>query len=555
MMYMKKILLPLMAGLLQLSATAQTFTVGELTYEVTGDGAVSVSACNSSATGSLEIPATVHHKGADYSVTGIEEDAFWNYGGLTAVTVPASVTSIEDGAFYNCSGLTAIDVEAANGAYCSVEGVLFNKEKTEIAAYPVGRSGSYDLLASVTSIGDKAFANGSKLTAVTMPASVTNIGKSAFANCSGLTALSLPAAVTSIGDYAFNGCSGLTAMTLPATVTNIGGYAFYNCSGLTAMTLPAAVTNIGDAAFRNCSGLTAIDVEAANSAYCSVEGVLFNKAKTEIAAYPAGRTGSYDLPASVTSIGKSAFADCSGLTAVTLPASVTSIGDGAFNGCRRLTAIILPAAVTSIGESAFAGCSGLTTVTLPAAITSIGGSTFAGCSSLTAIVLPAAVTSIESSTFAGCSSLAAVTLPATVTSIGESAFVGCNSLTTLTLPASVTNIGTWAISSCANLTSIYMESPQPPSTAGNALDYLPYSCVVYVPTGAGKAYKAVKPWNTFTIKEYNGPTGIEAVTTAPAQIEVYTIDGRRAGRFGSVEEARRQLPAGPYVVNGKKVLF
>jgi len=528
---MKKILFPLMALLIHLSAAAQEFTVGDLTYEVTGNGEVCVTACSGSASGSMEIPATVKNNGTEYSVTGIGEDAFWNYGTLTAVTIPVSVTHIAPGAFSNGRALTTIDVEAANGAYGSVDGVLFNKEKTEIVAFPVARTGSYDLPATVTGIGEAAFSNSRGLTAVTMPAALTSIGASAFAGCSGLTAVTLPAALTRIGNYAFNGCSGLTAVALPAALTHLGDYAFYGCSGLTKMMIPAAVTHIGDAAFRDCSGLTAIDVAADNEAYCSVGGVLFNKEKTEVKVYPAGRKGSYDLPDGVTDIGGSAFAGCSGLTAVTMPATVTRIGKEAFTGCGSLAA-----------------------VTIPATVTYIGGSAFAGCGSLTSVTIPAAVTSIESATFSSCRSLTEVTIPAAVTSIGESAFAGCGGLTTVTIPAAVKSIGAWAFSTCSSLTSIYMESQQPPSTGEGALSYLPYSCTVYVPTGARKAYTAVSPWSTFTIKEYTVSTGIGAVTATSAPVVAYTMDGRPAGRFGSLDEARRQLPAGLYVVNGKKVL-
>lgn len=519
-----------MALLVHLSATAQEFTVGDLTYEVTGNGEVRVTACSGSASGSLEIPATVKHGGTDYSVTGIGEDAFWNYGTLTAVTIPASVTRIAPGAFSNGRALTAIEVEAANGAYSSVDGVLFNKEKTEIVAFPVARTGSYDL-----------------------PATVTGIGEAAFSNSYDLTSVTLPAALTSIGVSAFSGCGGLTSVTLPAALTSIGDYAFYGCSGLDKVMIPAAVTHVGDAAFRDCTGLTAIDVATDNAAYCSVGGVLFNKEKTEVKACPAGREGSYDLPDGVTGIGGSAFAGCRGLTAVTLPATLTGIGDGAFAGCSGLTSMTIPAAVTRIGKEAFTGCGSLASVTIPASVTYIGGSAFAGCGSLTEVTIPAAVTSIESATFSSCRSLTEVTIPATVTSIGESAFAGCGGLTKVTIPAAVTSIGAWAFSTCSSLTAIYMESQQPPSTGEGALSYLPYSCTVYVPTGARKAYAAVSPWSTFTIKEYTVSTGIGFATATSAPVEAYTMDGRLAGRFGSLDEARRQLPAGLYVVNGEKV--
>ncbi|MBP3211730.1 MAG: leucine-rich repeat domain-containing protein, partial [Prevotella sp.] len=89
---------------------------------------------------------------------------------------------------------------------------------------------------SVTSIGNEAFSNCSRLTSVTIPNSVTSIGGKAFRGCSGLTSVTIGSGVTSIGGEAFRGCSGLTSVTIGSGVTSIGDYAFYYCSGLTSIT-------------------------------------------------------------------------------------------------------------------------------------------------------------------------------------------------------------------------------------------------------------------------------------------------------------------------------
>ena len=97
---------------------------------------------------------------------------------------------------------------------------------------------------------------------------------------------------------------------------------------------------------------------------------------------------------SVTSIGDSAFYNCSSLTEITIPAGVTSIGDSAFCYCSSLTELAIPAGVTSIGEYAFSACTGLTKITIPAGVTSIGEYAFSDCDRLTEITIPACVTSI-----------------------------------------------------------------------------------------------------------------------------------------------------------------
>ncbi|MDR0713506.1 MAG: leucine-rich repeat domain-containing protein, partial [Bacteroidales bacterium] len=366
---------------------------------------------------------------------------------------------------------------------------------------------------------------------------VTSIGTYAFADCTGFTgSLNLPAGVTSIGMDAFSGCSGFTgSLTLPAGVTAIGGYAFRGCSGFTgSLTLPEGVTSIGAGTFSSCSGLTGISVDAGNTAYSSADGVLFNKAGTVLVTCPAGKTGAYVIPATVTSIGFYAFDGCSGLTgSLNLPAGLTSIGDGAFLGCRSFTGSLnLPAGLTSIGYEAFRSCSGLTgSLNLPAGVTSIRESAFSDCSGLTdisvdagntayssadgvlfnktvtvlvacpagktgAYVIPATVTSIEDYAFRSCSGLTgslnlpegltsigdsafrecssftgSLTLPAGLTSIGAEAFYGCSGFTgSLNLPAGLTSIGYYAFRYCNGFTAIYAHNPTPPTLGSNVFD-------------------------------------------------------------------------------------
>ena len=83
----------------------------------------------------------------------------------------------------------------------------------------------------------------------------------------------------------------------------------------------------------------------------------------------------------ITTIGWSAFKDCTGLTNVQLPASLTTIGDSAFKDCTGLTGELkLPASLTEIGGSAFYGCASLTgELKLPASLTTIGNWAFSGC--------------------------------------------------------------------------------------------------------------------------------------------------------------------------------
>lgn len=124
----------------------------------------------------------------------------------------------------------------------------------------------------------------------------------------------------------------------------------------------------------------------------------------------------------VTSIGYSAFENCSGLTSVTIPNSVTSIGDYAFDDCSSLASVTIPEGVTSIGDCAFSYCRSLASVTIPESVTSIGGSAFGDCSSLASVTIPNSVTTIDGFAFGGCSSLASVTIGVGIRSIADNAF-------------------------------------------------------------------------------------------------------------------------------------
>ena len=307
----------------------------------------------------------------------------------------------------------------------------------------------------VTNIGAGAFYYCSALTSVTIPTSVTNIGSGAFLNCSALTSISIPSSVKSIGDNAFQFCSNLSSLTLPSGLTSIGNSAFYGCRSLESITIPAAVTSIGNSPFVGCIALSAIQVSASNPAYCSENGLLFNKGKTVLITCPGGKSGSCVLPGGVTNIEKGAFQGCSGLTSVTLPASVTSLGQYAFSGCSGLTNITIPASVSVINSYAFQGCSGLTSVALPAGVSVVNSYTFSGCSGLTSVTFPAGVTSIGERAFENCGGLTSITLPSGLTSIGSCAFLSCSGLTSVTLREDTASIGSYAFYGCSDLTDVY----------------------------------------------------------------------------------------------------
>ena len=325
-----------------------------ITYSVTSIGKYAFRGCSSLTSMTIPNSVTNIEYSAFYdcssltsvtipnSVTSIGYEAFYSCSSLTSVTIPNSVTSIEYWAFAGCSKLSSINVDTNNPNYCSMDGVLFDKDKTTLIQYPIGNTRSeYIIPNSVTIIGEYAFDGCSSLTSITIPNSVTSIGEYAFQGCSSLTSVTIPNSVTRIRTFVFSNCRSLTSVTIPNSVTIIGSSAFYNCSSLTSVTIPNSVTSIGKCAFYYCSSLTSVTI-----------------------------------PNSVTSIGVSAFYNCSSLTSVTIGESVTSIGDAAFYNCSSLTSVTIPESVTSIGDEAFRGCSSLTTITCEAATPPTIGDTY-----------------------------------------------------------------------------------------------------------------------------------------------------------------------------------
>ena len=280
-----------------------------------------------------------------------------------------------------------------------------------------------------------------------------------FAYLEQIRTVDIGSGVTTIGNNAFSDCKNLTAVTIPDSVTAIGDGAFSGCESLASVSIPGRVTAIGDSAFSNCSSLADITVASGNSAYSSVDGVLFNADQTILHTYPAGKSSkSYNVPASVTAIGDSAFWNCEHLTNMNIPNSVKAIGDFAFAWCAGLTNITIPNGVTAIEPWVFLRCSSLTGVSIPNSVTSIGEFAFSYCESLANVTIPNSVTTIGEKAFHGCTSLTSVTIPSSVKSFGESAFQECSNLTSVTIPNGVASIPMGLFSLCSSLTSITIPS-------------------------------------------------------------------------------------------------
>lgn len=250
----------------------------------------------------------------------------------------------------------------------------------------------------VVGIADGAF-SGCSIASVTIPATVTFIGDEAFAGCSYLAGVTLPDGLISLGQGAFSSCTSLREVTLPASLTSLPASAFAYCTGLTAMELPSAMTNVGERVFIGCSKLAALTVAPGNTAFAAADGVLYSTDGRTLLVYPAGKVGTaFSVPDGVTAIAAYAMSGTR-IASLTLPASLTSIGPGAVSSCPGLTDIVFPETGSiAIGQEAFSGCMRLQNVTITTGVSSIAAGAFMGCS-LKSVTLGSASPTIAEDAF------------------------------------------------------------------------------------------------------------------------------------------------------------
>ena len=192
------------------------------------------------------------------TVKEIAISAFNGNKSLKSVTIPESVTTLDSSAFINCSSLEAINVDTNNTLYCSIDGVLFNKEKTTLMKFPSNWAKAFTFPSSVTTIGDYAFNSCDRLVSYEVPNNITSIGKNAFSSSKHLESINIPNSVTSIGMFCFAWDTALKEITIPGSVSTLDQGTFRDCSVLKSVTLEEGITYIGHSPFMWCTSLKSI---------------------------------------------------------------------------------------------------------------------------------------------------------------------------------------------------------------------------------------------------------------------------------------------------------
>ena len=434
------------------------------------------------------------------SVTSIGYSAFSDCSGLANIAISDSVTSIGVSAFSGCISLKSIEVSDNNKNYSSVDGVLFNKEKSKLITYPIGKTNdTYEIPNSVTCICNAAFAFCQNLTNITIPNSVTVISNDVFALCSSLTDVIIPNSVTSIGSYAFTGCISLKSVTIHDSVTSISDGTFFDCEGLKDVYYTSTEDEWNKITIGNDNeNLTNATIhynfepEPSNKQTGSCGDNVIYSLDTETGVLTISGTGkmkdysgedspfyqnsnikSVIIENGVTSIGNLAFSSCNSLIEVSLPSSIISLGVSAFSGCENLMSISIPANVADIQSIAFAGCKKLTSIEVDSNnenYSSINGVLFD--KNITELVcypagkndasytVPNTVKSFAYGSFYDCENLTSVIMPNGVTSIGGASFWNCKNLKSIVIPKSVTKIDLFSFNGCESLKDMYYTGTQ-----------------------------------------------------------------------------------------------
>ena len=325
-------------------------------------------------------------------VKSIGYAAFISCNKLTTITLPASLTSFNGTAIAGLSRLTEVKVADGNNSFKFENGILLSKDGKTMYMALLTLTEINVPNGVVSIVGDTL--SGSSATKIILPDTVSsNLSGTVFNGMNKLSTIELSSTSKNLklvdGNlYSYDGkrfikymgtsktftvpegvetlvsrciTKSMTTLNLPSTLKVIEGWSLSSMSGVNLLNIPASVTTMYTYSF---SADTKLRVAEGNSTYKSIDDVLIlNKAGTKVMMANRNTT-TYNIPNTVTEIGKSAFYYCSKMTSITIPDSVTTIGAGAFEGCSSLTEITIPQSVTSIGSDAFVYCGKLMAINI-----------------------------------------------------------------------------------------------------------------------------------------------------------------------------------------------
>jgi len=295
------------------------------------------------AEGNVNIPSTVTDMGVTYTVIGIADSCFYENDKITSVTIPETVTSIGDFAFAECRQLRSVNIPSA-----------------------------------MTKIGSYCFSDCVKLTSITIPASVISIGFGCLNTCRALENIQVAKdnpRYASEGNMLFSkdyatliACPNAKGnFIVPSTVKTLSRLCFAGCVHLMSITIPQSVIRLDASCFNTCPSLRDINIDGKNKIYAAENGMVMDKKKTMLVAYPSASGTVNNIPNTVKSFEKRCFEGCE-LKGIIVPPSVAAIKDFCFEGCDSLSSVVLPASVLAMGYYCFYDCNALTEITCEAEV-------------------------------------------------------------------------------------------------------------------------------------------------------------------------------------------
>lgn len=390
-------------------------------------------------------------------VTKISTNAFKERTTIVSIIIPESIKRIDDYAFSGCTGLTVVTIGKnveyiGNRAFMGCTGLTTVNWNAKACHY---NSSSYYSSYRIF------YGCGKKLDTINIGEYVSSIPSDAFYDCYGLTSvhitnLSKWCEISFGNEFAnplyyahklYLGDELLTSFTIPNDVTVLSKYLFAGFLGLEDIIIPDSVMSI-NGAFDECKELRKIDVSINNTAFASVDGILYDKAKTRIICVPLAIQGAVSIPDSVMTIEQNAFSNRYGITEIRIGNSVSEIGRNAFYNCNKLKGVTVGNKVRTIGDSAFDNCANLESVHITDLANWFAISFSNGTSN---------PVYYAHNLYLNDKLVEDLVVPENITSIGQYAFVGCSTLNSVSIPNGVTDIGISAFDKCERLTGVYIE--------------------------------------------------------------------------------------------------
>ena len=446
------------------------------------------------------------------SLTALGASAFEGCTALEEFEYPESVTAVPEKCFAGATSLKDIKEHKnlKNVAVDAFKDTAWENAQPDGAlsfgrvTYGVkGQVKNIEVPKGVSLIEDYVFLGCDYIETVTLGPDVEEIGLYAFQNCTNLKEVNFDDAIGVLEAGAFKGCSSLKVADFSeSTLATIGYEAFAGCTSLEEIKIPETLSDIGDFAFANTkfkeiefgkninavgsnafvgnTALETINVVDNNKEFSSIDGVLYNKKGGALVTFPAGKTGTYELPQGVEEIrdyafknakisavklaedpalnriGLNAFED-SQIEEIEISANVEKINSNTFKNAKKLGKVIFNEGLKYIAASAFEGCISLKEIKLPDTLHDIANSAFKNAG-LKSVNLGDGVAKINTEAFASNKNLTDLYIGKNVEKIGDGVFADCAKLVAVTLPASLKSFNSNAFSGCDSLVKITIDA-------------------------------------------------------------------------------------------------